>query len=338
MTSSVLPPCSSKVTVVTDPPSPPSSLVHARRVYGFTSTYVPKNAAGSGLWSNTNRYLPPTRASTSQDSRVIPIDLGTHHRLSSSALVNASNTMRAGPLMVRVTTTSRSDFRSTVVRFFTGPGLLSILAFIALLLSCQFLDNLVQLVEAFVPALAVPLEPHRLFLQSARAQLTCPHAPDLLRGDEARLLQNADVLLYARERHVERLGKDRDRSVGSSELLQNATPRGVRERGERSIKSGRHILNHMVQYNTSVRGMQGVAAKNDASYDLSSARISDRSDHHRCLYCDDVPERPHRDGPLCRRPVSQCVPAFRARADGGQAHPAHARRHTDGVEYAPPRL
>src|SRR5439155_26506159 len=103
-------------------------------------------------------------------------------------------------------------------------------------------------VEAFVPALAVPLEPHRLFLQSARAQLALPHAPDLLRGDEPRLLQNADVLLHARERHVELLGKVRDRSVGSSELLQNATPRGVRERGERSIKSGRHILNHMVQY------------------------------------------------------------------------------------------
>jgi hypothetical protein len=40
------------------------------------------------------------------------------------------------------------------------------------------------------------------------------------------------VLLHARERHVEFLGKLRDRSVGSSELLQNASPRGVRERGE----------------------------------------------------------------------------------------------------------
>src|SRR3954464_6733104 len=186
--------------------------------------------------------------------------------------------MRAGPLMVRVTITSRSDFRSTVVRFFTGPGLLSILAFIALLLACEFLDNLVQLIEAFVPAPAVPLEPHRLFLQSARAQLARPHAPDLLRGDEPRLFQNADVLLHARERHVELLGEVRDRSVGSSELLQNATPRGVRERGERSIKSGRHILNHTVQYNTSVRGVQGVAAKNDAPYDLSSARGSGPSE------------------------------------------------------------
>src|SRR5580704_14054666 len=155
-TTSVLPFFSSKVTVVTGPPSPASSLLHARREYGFTSTYVPKNAAGSGLASNTSRYLPPTRASSSQDNRVIPNDLGTHHRLNSSALVNASNTMRAGPLMVRVTTTSRSDVRSTVVRLFTGPGSLSILVFIALLLSCEFLDNLVQLVEAFVAALAVP--------------------------------------------------------------------------------------------------------------------------------------------------------------------------------------
>src|SRR6185436_15704971 len=134
------------------------------------------------------------------------------------------------------------------VRFFTGPGSLSILAFIALLLSGEFLHNLVQLVEAFVPAPAVPLEPRRLFLQAARAQPARPHAPDLLRADEPRLLQNADVLLHARERHLEPLGKVRDRRVGSSELLQHAAPRGVRERGERSIKSGRHILNHMVQY------------------------------------------------------------------------------------------
>src|SRR3954468_13271052 len=140
--------------------------------------------------------------------------------------------MRGGPLMVRVTTTSRSDFRCTVVRFFTGPGSLSILAFIALLLSCEFLDNLVQLVEAFVPAPAVPLEPRRLFLQSARAQLARPHAPDLLSGDEPRLFQNADVLHHARERYVELLGEVRDRSVGSSELLQNATTRGVGDRVE----------------------------------------------------------------------------------------------------------
>src|SRR5262245_64617464 len=166
MTSSVLPPFSSKVTVVTGPfPSPPSSLVQTRRECGVTSRYLPKNALPSEpFWPNTNRYVPPTRASSSQERRGTPNDFGTHHRLSSSGLVNASKTMRAGPLMVRVTTTSRSDCRSTVVRFFTGPGLLSIVAFIDLLLSCQFLDHLVQLVEALVPVPAVPLEPRRLVL------------------------------------------------------------------------------------------------------------------------------------------------------------------------------
>src|SRR4029450_10917705 len=164
-TSSVLPPFPSKVTVVTGPPSPPSSLVHTRRECGVTSRYVPKNAVASG--SNSRRYLPPTRTSISQESKDMPIDFGTHHRLNSSGLVHASNTMRAGPLKVRVTTSSRSDFRSTVVRFFMGVGSLSLLASINLLLPFQFLDNVVQLVEPCIPELAVPLDPCRLFIQSA---------------------------------------------------------------------------------------------------------------------------------------------------------------------------
>src|SRR4026209_1655064 len=169
MTSSVLPRFSSNVTVVTGPPSPPSSLVHTRRACGVTSRYVPKNAMPSG--SNSRRYLPPTRTSISQERRDMPIDFGTHHRLNSSGLVHASKTMRAGPLKVRVTPGPRSDFRSTVVRFFIGVGSLSLLASIDLLLPFQFLNNVVQLVEARVPALAVPLDPGRLFLHSAQAEL-----------------------------------------------------------------------------------------------------------------------------------------------------------------------
>src|SRR5207344_3204448 len=191
MTSSVFPPFSSKVTVVTGPPSPPSSLVQTRRECGVTSIYLPKNSAGfEASWPNTKRYPPPTRTSISQERRNMSIDFGTHH---------ASNTMRAGPLKVRVTTSSRSDFRSTVVRFFIGVASLSLFASIDLLLPFQFLDNPVQLVEACVPELAVPLEPCCLFLQSARAELAGPHAPELLRGDEPGLLQDADVLLHARE-------------------------------------------------------------------------------------------------------------------------------------------
>src|SRR6187402_3952912 len=252
MTSSVLPPTSSNVTVVTCTLSPPSSLVQTRRECGVTSRYVPKNSMGFAAagWLNTRRYIPPTRTSASQESRVRPNDFGTHHSLSSSGLVHASNTMRAGHLKVRVTTSSRSDFRSTVVRFFMGVGSLSLLASIDLLLPFQFLNNLVQLVEACVPDLAVPLDPCRLFLQSAQAERAGPHAPDLLRGDEPRLLQDADVLLHARQGHVELLGKVRDRGVGTPELLQHAAPCGVRERGERGVEIGSAILNHLVQYIT----------------------------------------------------------------------------------------
>src|SRR5215470_15404916 len=258
MTSSVLPPCSSKVTVVTGPPSPPSSLVQTRRECGVTSIYLPKNSSGFEASSpNTKRYLPPTRTSISQERRNIPIDFGTHHCLNSSGLVHASNTMRAGPLKVRMTTSSRSDFRSTVVRFFICVASLSLLVSIDLLLPFQFLDNLVQLVEACVPELAVPLDPCGLFLQSARADLAGPHAPDLLRGDEPGMLQDADVLLHASKGHVELLGKVRDGSVGTSEVLQNAASGGIRERGERGIEAGSFKLNHKVQYTTQRGGMQG---------------------------------------------------------------------------------
>src|SRR3954467_12261614 len=174
---------------------------------------------------------------------VTPDDFGVHQRLNSSGLVHASYTKRAGALNVRVTTSSRSDVRSTAVLL--SP---SFLASIDLLLPFQFLDNLVQLVKAREPELAVALDPCPLFIQLAQAELAGPHAPDLLRGDEPRLLQDADMLLHAREGHVERLGEIRDRNVCTAELLQNAASRGVRERGERGIEAGPRILNHVVQY------------------------------------------------------------------------------------------
>jgi len=54
---------------------------------------------------------------------------------------------------------------------------------------------------------------------------------------------------------VKPLGKVRDRSVCTSQLLQNAASRDVREGGERGIETGPRILNHAVQYIT-----QGLAA------------------------------------------------------------------------------
>src|ERR1700755_1179910 len=191
MVSSVLPTFSSKVTVVTAPSSL-SSLVQTRRECGITSMYLPKNTIGfEASWPNSKRYLPPTRTSASQESRDTPVDFGAHHRLISSGLVHASNTMRAGPLKVRVMTSSRSDFRSTVVRFFMGVGSPLLLASIDPLPPFHLLDYLVQRVEACVPELAVFLDPRRLFLQLARAELAGPNAPDLLRRAEPRLLHDA---------------------------------------------------------------------------------------------------------------------------------------------------
>src|SRR5215469_5853824 len=64
----------------------------------------------------------PTRTSIWQESSEMGNDFGAHHRSSSSGLVQASNTIRAGPLTVRVTSSSRSDFRSTVALFFMRVG------------------------------------------------------------------------------------------------------------------------------------------------------------------------------------------------------------------------
>src|SRR6185369_13746586 len=139
--------------------------------------------------------------------------------------------MRAGPLKVRVTTSARSDSRSTVVSFFMGTSL-SLPAFIGLFPPLQFLNDLIQLVEARSPELAVPLDPCRLLSQLARPELAGPHAANFLCADEPRLLQDADMLLHARKGHVEFLGKVCDRGVRAPKLLQNAASRSVRERGE----------------------------------------------------------------------------------------------------------
>src|SRR6185436_15616045 len=133
----------------------------------------------------------------------MPNDFGTHHCWNRSALVNASNTRRAGALTVRVTTSSRSDLRSAVVRFFTGAGSLSLLASIELLLGFELFDDLVQLVETGGPELSVGLEPGGLRFQPMRAERAGAHPSDLLGGHQPRLLQDPDVLLHPGEGHLE---------------------------------------------------------------------------------------------------------------------------------------
>src|SRR4029079_8735 len=147
MTSSVWPSFSSKVTVVTEPLSPPSSFVQTMREGGVTSMYRPKKSIPS---PKLRRYVPPVRTSISQACSCMRIDFGPHHLWKSSGFDQASKTRRAGASNERVTTSSRSDLRSTVVRVPLATSLL-LRASILLLLLFHFFEDLVQLSEPLVP-------------------------------------------------------------------------------------------------------------------------------------------------------------------------------------------
>src|SRR6478735_9429574 len=116
---------------------------------------------------------------------VIPNDFGVHQRLKSSGLAHASNTTRAGPLKVRVTTNSRSDARSAVVELFAAPGSFCAAVSIALFLLNQFFDDIVERIEALGPKFAVIFDPGLLFGQLQRAQRAGPHPTDLFGGGKA---------------------------------------------------------------------------------------------------------------------------------------------------------
>src|SRR5258708_27045181 len=98
-------------------------------------------------------------------------------------------------------------------------GSLSLFASNDLLLLFQFLNNGVQRVEACVPELALSLDPCGFLLQAAWTEIAGPHAPDLLPGDSPRLLQDAHMLLHAREGPADFPGTVRDRSVCPPALL-----------------------------------------------------------------------------------------------------------------------
>src|SRR5689334_14739701 len=133
----------------------------------------------------------------------MPSERGTHHWRKSSGRDQAANTSRAGASNVRVTTTSRSDALRTVVR----PVSLALLAATGLLLSFEFVEDAVERVEARIPHLAVLRDPRQLLLEPARTDAARAHAADLFGGDQAGVLEHADVLLHAGEGHAEAAGE-----------------------------------------------------------------------------------------------------------------------------------
>src|SRR5690606_37596395 len=133
----------------------------------------------------------------------------------------------AGALNVRLTTISRSEVRSTVVRCFWAVGSLTFFASMERSLPFQLLDHVVQPFEARLPELVIPCYPLCFLLQATSSELAGSHSPHFLSGDEPRVFQNDDVLLHAREGHVKLPREITDRGISASELLQNAAPRGV---------------------------------------------------------------------------------------------------------------
>src|SRR5262245_34224305 len=207
----------------------PSQCCSSKLMSRITSRYLPKNAISfAASTANTRRYVPPVRTSSSHERSVMPIERGTHHFLNNSGLDHASNTRRAGASKVRVTTTSRSDFFCTVVR----RDSLSVLATTGFLLSFEFVDDAVQRFETHVPHLAVARDPPHFLLETARAEAARAHATDLFGLHEAGQLEHADVLLHAREGHVELVGEIGDGGIAARELVENAAASGVGERGE----------------------------------------------------------------------------------------------------------
>src|SRR5262245_51281054 len=89
--------------------------------------------------------------------------------------------------------------------------------------------------------------PFGFSVELARTQRAMPNAPHFLRGHEPSQLEHLHMLLEPRQSHPEVLGQIGDRSVLSSETLENSPSRRVGESGEARIES-RYILNHMVQY------------------------------------------------------------------------------------------
>ena len=62
------------------------------------------------------------------------------------------------------------------------------------------------------------------------------------------MLQHADVLLHAGERHLERVGELSDRRIFPGEPFENATPRRIGQGGEGRTDVLCGKLNHIVQY------------------------------------------------------------------------------------------
>ena len=120
------------------------------------------------------------------------------------------------------------------------------------------LQKRVQAVEARVPEFFVALQPIHRSLQRTALELTAHHAAGLCAHDEARILQNTEMLDESRQRHAEWLGELTHRAFAMPELREHRTPRGVGECAEDDVESIARIVNHKVKCMRWSRRCQGI--------------------------------------------------------------------------------
>src|ERR1700674_2093912 len=133
---------------------------------------------------------PPGRNS---NARVVVVNpFGPHHRLRCLTSVNASNTRRRGPSMIRETTISRSEILRAL-----GADATS------LLLVLKLLHVLVQPVEALAPELLEPASPLVDRLEATRIEAVEPLLSRAADSHQPHLAEHTQVLGGARRRDAQ---------------------------------------------------------------------------------------------------------------------------------------
>src|SRR5215472_9469385 len=127
----------------------------------------------------TVRNFPPGRRSISHS--VVSHGLGQNHLLRWSGSVHARQTFSGG------TSTTRSSTRSSFGSIFIG----------------HLLEIGVQLIETALPDLALAAEPILGRADPPGHELVDADPTDLLRADQAPILEHVEVLRERRQRHVE---------------------------------------------------------------------------------------------------------------------------------------
>src|SRR6202165_2789117 len=133
---------------------------------------------------------PPGRNS---NARVVVVNpFGPHHRLRCLTSVNASNTRRRGPSMIRETTISRSEILRAL-----GADATS------LLLVLKLLHVLVQPVEALAPELLEPASPLVDRLEATRLEAVEPPPSRAADSPQPHLAEHTQVLGGTRRRDAQ---------------------------------------------------------------------------------------------------------------------------------------